>query len=103
MDRKLKERYPDVKILRMNSFGTPIDPPEKAYEIAEQCDAWLEGVKDAHAQGRHDAGVCMERAGRPGVSISVDVLRRAKNCGCENGNFQFKSPAEDERFSKKGR
>ncbi|MBO4835140.1 MAG: hypothetical protein J5483_03425, partial [Lachnospiraceae bacterium] len=78
VDRKLKERYPDVKILRMNSFGTPVDPPEKAYEIAEQCDAWLEGVKDAHTQGRHDAGVCMERAGRPGVSISVDVLRRAK-------------------------
>ncbi|MBR5932277.1 MAG: hypothetical protein IKZ95_09690 [Lachnospiraceae bacterium] len=78
VDRKLKERYPDIKILRMNSFGTPVDPPEKAYEVAEQCDAWLEGVKDAHTQGRHDAGVCMERAGRPGVSISVDVLRRAK-------------------------
>ena len=78
VDRKLRERYPEVKILRMNSFGTPIDPPEKALEVAAKCDAWLEGVKDAHTQGRHDAGVCMERAGRPGVSICVDVLRRAK-------------------------
>ena len=78
VERKLKERYPEVKILRMNSFGTPIDPPERALEVAAQCDAWLEGVKDAHTQGRHDAGVCMERAGRPGVSICVDVLRRAK-------------------------
>ena len=78
VDRKLRERYPEIKILRMNSFGTPIDPPEKALEVAAQCDAWLEGVKDAHTQGRHDAGVCMERAGRPGVSICVDVLRRAK-------------------------
>ncbi|MBO4677475.1 MAG: hypothetical protein J5633_08015 [Oscillospiraceae bacterium] len=78
VDRKLRERYPEVKILRMNSFGTPIDPPEKALEVAAKCDAWLEGVKDAHTQGRHDAGVCMERAGRPGVSICVDVLRRQK-------------------------
>ncbi len=81
VERKLRERYPEVKILRMNSFGTPIDPPEKAYEVAAKCDAWLEGVKDAHTQGRHDAGVCMERAGRPGVSICVDVLRRAKEAG----------------------
>ena len=81
VERKLRERYPEVKILRMNSFGTPIDPPEKAYEVAEKCDAWLEGVKDSHTQGRHDAGVCMERAGRPGVSICVDVLRRAKEAG----------------------
>ncbi len=81
VERKLKERYPGVKTLRMNSFGTPIDPPEKALEVAAKCDAWLEGVKDAHTQGRHDAGVCMERAGRPGVSICVDVLRRAKEAG----------------------
>lgn len=78
VEKKLRERYPKVRILRMNSFGTPVDPPERAYEVAEKCDAWLEGVKDAHSQGRHDAGVCMERAGRPGVSICVDVLRRAK-------------------------
>ncbi len=81
VEKRLRERYPEVKILRMNSFGTPIDPPEKAYEAAAKCDAWLEGVKDAHTQGRHDAGVCMERAGRPGVSICVDVLRRAKEAG----------------------
>ena len=81
VERRLRERYPKVNILRMNSFGTPIDPPEKAYEVAAKCDAWLEGVKDAHTQGRHDAGVCMERAGRPGVSICVDVLRRAKEAG----------------------
>ena len=81
VEKRLRERYPEVKILRMNSFGTPIDPPEKAYEVAEKCDAWLEGVKDSHTQGRHDAGVCMERAGRPGVSICVDVLRRAKEAG----------------------
>ncbi len=81
VERRLRERYPEVKILRMNSFGTPVDPPERAYEVAEKCDAWLEGVKDAHTQGRHDAGVCMERAGRPGVSICVDVLRRAKEAG----------------------
>ena len=81
VERKLKERYPGVRTLRMNSFGTPIDPPERALEVAEKCDAWLEGVKDAHTQGRHDAGVCMERAGRPGVSICVDVLRRAKEAG----------------------
>ena len=78
VEKKLKERYPEVKILRMNSFGTPIDPPEKALEVAKLCDAWLEGVKDAHSQGRHDAGACMEKAGKPGVSICVDVLRRAK-------------------------
>ncbi len=81
VEKRLRERYPQVKILRMNSFGTPIDPPEKALEVAAKCDAWLEGVKDSHTQGRHDAGVCMERAGRPGVSICVDVLRRAKEAG----------------------
>ncbi len=81
VERKLRERWPEVNILRMNSFGTPIDPPEKALEVAAKCDAWLEGVKDSHTQGRHDAGVCMERAGRPGVSICVDVLRRAKEAG----------------------
>ncbi len=81
VEKRLRERYPEVKILRMNSFGTPVDPPERAYEVAAKCDAWLEGVKDAHTQGRHDAGVCMERAGRPGVSICVDVLRRAKEAG----------------------
>ncbi len=78
VERALRGRFPRVKILRMNSFGTPVDPPERALDVAAQCDAWLEGVKDAHSQGRFDAGVCMERAGRPGVSICVDVLRRAK-------------------------
>ena len=83
VEKKLKELYPEVKILRMDSFGTPIDPPEKALEIAKQCDAWMEGVKDAHSQGRHDAGACMELAGRPGVSICVDELRRAKEANQE--------------------
>ncbi len=27
VERKLREKYPEVKILRMNSFGTPVDPP----------------------------------------------------------------------------
>ncbi len=78
LDKKLHERYPDLKVVHMDSFGTPIDPPSKAYDVAKICDAWIEGVKDAHTQGRHDAGVCMERAGKPGVSVCVDVLRRAK-------------------------
>ncbi len=78
VERKLKERFPGVKTLRMNSFGTPVDPPERALDVAAKCDVWLEGVKDAHTQGRFDAGVCMERAGRPGACICVDVLRRAK-------------------------
>ena len=43
----------------------------------------MEGVKDAHSQGRHDAGACMELAGRPGVSICVDELRRAKEANQE--------------------
>lgn len=78
LQRKLLERYPDAKFLRMDSFGTPVASPSKAIEIAAQCDAWIEGIKDSHSQARHDAGVCMERAGRPGVSLSVDVLIRAK-------------------------
>lgn len=78
LDKKLHARYPDLKVVHMDSFGTPIDPPEKAYDVAKICDAWIEGVKDAHTQGRHDAGVCMERVGKPGVSVCVDVLRRAK-------------------------
>ncbi|MBO6011049.1 MAG: hypothetical protein J6P71_04550 [Oscillospiraceae bacterium] len=78
LERKLLERYPEAKFLRMDSFGTPVAPPSKALEVAAQCDAWIEGVKDSHSQARHDAGVCMEQAGRPGVSLSVDVLIRAK-------------------------
>ncbi|MCR5648838.1 MAG: hypothetical protein K6F67_04805 [Oscillospiraceae bacterium] len=78
LERKLLERYPTAKFLRMDSFGTPVAPPSKATEVAAQCDAWLEGIKDSHSQARHDAGVCMELAGKPGVSLSVDVLLRAK-------------------------
>lgn len=78
LEKKMVERYPDLKVIQMNTFGTPMDPPEKAYDVAKVCDAWIEGVKDAHTQGRHDAGVCMERVGKPGVSVCVDVLVRAK-------------------------
>ncbi|MBR5708354.1 MAG: hypothetical protein IKX41_03125, partial [Oscillospiraceae bacterium] len=78
LERKLLERYPTAKFLRMDSFGTPVAPPSRALEVAAQCDAWLEGIKDSHSQARHDAGVCMEQAGKPGVSLSVDVLIRAK-------------------------
>ena len=78
LQRKLLESYPTAKFLRMDSFGTPVAPPSRALEVAAQCDAWIEGIKDSHSQARHDAGVCMEQAGKPGVSLSVDVLVRAK-------------------------
>ncbi len=78
LQRRLQERYPTAKFLRMDSFGTPVAPPSRALEVAQQCDVWIEGIKDSHSQARHDAGVCMEQAGRPGVSLSVDVLVRAK-------------------------
>jgi len=73
----LKERYPDMKFIFTQSFGSP-NAKINADEICAQCDAWVEGVKEAITQGRRDVGVYMERAGKPGVSICSDVLVRSK-------------------------
>lgn len=73
----LKSRYPAIRFYRCRSFGSP-NSRENSAEITAQCDAWIEGVKDAITQGRRDVGVYMERAGRPGVSICSEVLLRSK-------------------------
>ena len=72
-----RAKYPTIKIYRCRSFGSP-NSRENSAEIAAQCDAWVEGVKDAITQGRRDVGVYMERAGKPGVSICSDILVRSK-------------------------
>lgn len=72
-----KNAYPTIKFYRCRSFGSP-NARENSAEIAAQCDAWVEGVKDAITQGRRDVGVFMERAGKPGVSICSEVLVRSK-------------------------
>ncbi len=73
----LKERYPTIKFIFTQSFGSP-NAIVNADEICAACDAWVEGVKEAITQGRRDVGVFMERAGKPGVSICSDVLVRSK-------------------------
>jgi hypothetical protein len=73
----LKERYPTIKFIFTQSFGSP-NAKINADEICAQCDAWVEGVKEAITQGRRDVGVFMERAGKPGVSICSEVLVPAK-------------------------
>jgi hypothetical protein len=77
LEDMLKERYPDIKIVRFQSFGSP-NARINADEIAAACDGWVEGVKEAITQGRRDVGVFMEKAGRPGVSICSEVLLPAK-------------------------
>lgn len=74
---QLKERYPTIKFIFTQSFGSP-NAVINADEICAQCDAWVEGVKEAITQGRRDVGVFMERAGKPGVSICSEVLLPAK-------------------------
>jgi hypothetical protein len=74
---QLKERYPTIKFIFTQSFGSP-NAVINADEICAQCDAWVEGVKEAITQGRRDVGVFMERAGKPGVSICSEVLLSAK-------------------------
>jgi hypothetical protein len=69
----LKEAYPTAEIVRFMSLSMP-NAPDTSAEIAEACDVWIEGVRDAGTGSRHDAGALMERRGRPGVSICSDVL-----------------------------
>ena len=78
LQEELLKRYPDIKFYRCKSFGSPA-AVVNADEIAAQCDAWVEGVKDAITQGKRDVGVFMERAGKPGVSICSEVLLRSKS------------------------
>jgi hypothetical protein len=73
----LRSRYPDIRFVRFQSFGSP-NARMNADEIAAACDGWVEGVKEAITQGRRDVGVFMERAGKPGVSICSEVLLPAK-------------------------
>ena len=73
----LKEKYPTIKFVRFQSFGSP-NARMNADEIAAACDGWVEGVKEAITQGRRDVGVFMERAGKPGVSICSEVLLPSK-------------------------
>jgi hypothetical protein len=73
----LKAAYPTIRFYRCRSFGSP-NQLENSAEIAANCDAWIEGVKDAITQGKRDVGVFMERAGRPGVSICSDAVLRSK-------------------------
>ncbi len=77
LEEELRARYPDTRFIRCPSFGSP-NTVINADEIAASCDGWIEGVKDAITQGRRDVGVYMERAGKPGVSICSDVLKRSK-------------------------
>ena len=78
LEEELRARYPEIHFYRCKSFGSP-SAVVNADEIAANCDAWVEGVKEAITQGRRDVGVFMERAGRPGVSICSDVLYRSKS------------------------
>ncbi len=77
LEQQLKERYPTIKFVRFQSFGSP-NAVVNSDEIAAACDGWVEGVKEAITQGRRDVGVFMERAGKPGVSICSEVLVRSK-------------------------
>ena len=78
LEEELRRCYPDIRFYRCKSFGSP-SAVVNADEIAANCDAWVEGVKEAITQGRRDVGVFMERAGRPGVSICSDILLRSKS------------------------
>ena len=78
LEEAFLKRYPGVKFYRCKSFGSP-NAVVNADEIAEHCDAWVEGVKEAITQGKRDVGVFMEHAGRPGVSICSDILYRSKS------------------------
>ena len=72
----LKNKYPGVEFVHF-SFGGP-NSPDISAEIAEACDGWIDGVKASETGSRHDAGVRLEKRGRPGVAIVSDAIIKAK-------------------------
>ncbi|MCD7846337.1 MAG: hypothetical protein LUG57_10920 [Oscillospiraceae bacterium] len=77
MERLLKARHPDVEIVNMPSYASPVVGNNTA-EVAAKCDAWLQGVKTS-TSSRFDGDVAMEKLGKPGVCYSVDVLMEQKH------------------------
>jgi hypothetical protein len=72
----LKDKYPAVEFVHF-SYGVP-NSPDISAEIANKCDAWIDGVKASETGSRHDTGARLEKRGCPGVSIVSDVVIKAK-------------------------
>jgi hypothetical protein len=72
----LKNRYPTVEFVHF-SYGVP-NSPDISAEIANKCDAWIDGIKASETGSRHDTGARLEKRGRPGVAIVSDVIIKAK-------------------------
>jgi hypothetical protein len=73
----LKEKYPDVKFVYPESMHSPF-AQDKTAEVAEMCDAWLDGVKASTTGGRMDAAALLEMRGKPGVSVCTDAVLMLK-------------------------
>jgi hypothetical protein len=73
----LKERYPTMKFIFTQSFGSP-NAKSTPTKSAPSATRGVRGRQEAITQGRRDVGVFMERAGKPGVSICSEVLVPAK-------------------------
>ncbi len=71
-----KNRYPEVEFIHF-SYGGP-NSPDITGEIAEKCDAWIDGVKASETGSRHDNGARLEKKGCPGVAIVSDAVINAK-------------------------
>ncbi|HTY63315.1 MAG TPA: hypothetical protein VMG30_13790 [Acidobacteriota bacterium] len=84
MEKLLKERYPTATILRFPSAASPMVPDNSA-EVAAQCDAWIQGVKNSGSSEK-DTEARLEKLGKPGVTFTVDgLLEQRKRLAEVNG------------------
>ena len=84
VEEMLSEKYPTATILRFPSASSPMIP-DNTKEVAEACDAWVEGIKTT-GSSKQDAGIKLERCGAPGVAITIDdQLPQRKRLARSNG------------------
>jgi hypothetical protein len=84
MEKLLKERYPTATILRFPSAASPMVADNSA-EVAEQCDAWIQGVKTSGSSS-NDTEAKLEKLGKPGVTFTADgLLEQRKRLAEVNG------------------
>lgn len=81
IEELLKEKYPDIVILRFPSSTNPFVPDNTA-QIAASCDTWLDGIKTS-TSGKRAPDIELEKLGKPGVSLCVDNLMKQKRAHLE--------------------
>lgn len=77
IEEMLREKYPSIKFVHPESMHSPF-AKDNTEAVAQQCDAWLDGVKASTTGGKFDAPAALEKRGKPGVAVCTQAVYMLK-------------------------